>query len=57
MEIDRPVEAHAKTDIKSRIERIALLLKAQFGDSLKELPEEKLLFKLGKQLLMWITSV
>ena len=46
-----------KTDIKSRIERIALLLKAQFGDSLKELPEEKLLFKLGKQLLMWITSV
>lgn len=48
MEIDRPVEAHAKTDIKSRIERIALLLKAQFGDSLKELPEEKAIIQIGK---------
>ncbi|KAL6452236.1 YSH1 Endoribonuclease YSH1 [Candida maltosa Xu316] len=41
-------EAHATNDIESRIKKISLLLKAQFGDTLKELPQDKATIQIGK---------
>lgn len=40
--------AHANSEITSRIHRISTLLKAQFGDSLKSLEDQKAVITIGK---------
>ncbi|RCK54416.1 Endoribonuclease YSH1 [Candida viswanathii] len=45
---EHPPEAHAVSDLTSRLQRIALMLEAQFGETFKELPDDKATVTLGK---------
>lgn len=46
--VKQPAEAHAISDITNRLKRIELLLKAQFGEAFKQLPEDKATVTIGK---------